>query len=251
MNCFKSLVYLLLVSCMVLSLMRWYFGAGENFDRASIAIQDELDIGKRQLNALYQMESLFLRYLDADNPALEKATAFQKAITTKRTSPTSMCLRERNGGKPAFELSQNSHEFKELPNGVVSHVRSGLIWRMCPIGMHYKDGECISSSNIRVIDPFTASMIVNKTSFAGYSDWRVPALHELAIIFQPRCEGAYVTEHIYPNAKSQDASHALLYSSHAERKRTEFAVTFGSDSAKTGITDFKGQLFLVRGGSGL
>lgn len=252
MHYFKSFTYLLLIACCIVTIIRWGVGSGENFDLATLSIQQETGLDKLQMRRIYKLESSSIK-LDLDSATLENATPFQKAIMTKNQDHLTTCLKTkaRGGDGNPFENRHTASDFSEFAHGLVQHVDSGLVWLRCPIGTKFKSGRCESTSSVRAVDPYTASMIVNEKEIAGFNDWRVPTIHELSLIFQPRCSGANITEFVYPNAAEQDITYRLLYSAHTEIENSDFAVTFPPHSAKTGVSTDDGQLFLVRGGSGL
>ena len=65
-------------------------------------------------------------------------------------------------------------------NGTVTDTYTGLMWMQCSLGQNYVDKTCSSSNDATKHNWQEALEISSSTSFAAYSDWRLPNIKELA-----------------------------------------------------------------------
>ncbi|MDS4031233.1 MAG: DUF1566 domain-containing protein [Candidatus Contendobacter sp.] len=154
--------------------------------------------------------------------------------------------------------------YRDNGDGTVTDVQTGLQWMRCPLGQTWRGGTCIGKDKQyawqAALD--AAEALNRQGGYAGYRDWRVPAIEELRTLVycssgQPKtwndtgksCEGGYEGPTIYRPAFPNMPSMWLWYwsaSPYAPRAGYALNVNFdsGNDGAGRGISAVR----LVRGG---
>ena len=75
-------------------------------------------------------------------------------------------------------LYNPASEFTDNHDGTVTHRRTGLMWQRCSVGQHLAGSACVGE-----IEKYSLEQALDlKSKFAGYSDWRLPSIDELASI---------------------------------------------------------------------
>jgi hypothetical protein len=115
-------------------------------------------------------------------------------------------------------------------DGTVSDNETGLMWMQCAEGQTWEsnggEGNCTGSVSFYSWD--TASALASDKAFAGYSDWRLPDLKELAsLVAEDRYDPA-INSTIFPSTPSSSFWSGSLYVSYGN---LSWAVNFyyGSD----------------------
>ncbi len=86
--------------------------------------------------------------------------------------------------------------FTDHGNGTVTHNRTGLMWMKCVLGQSGSD--CTTgSANAYTWDQALQTPV--GFSYAGYSDWRVPNIKELASIAETACYSPAINLSVFPN----------------------------------------------------
>ncbi|MGR8935851.1 MAG: Lcl C-terminal domain-containing protein [Gammaproteobacteria bacterium] len=80
-----------------------------------------------------------------------------------------------------------SSRFKLYDNGTAFDNKTGLTWMRCPLGQTWDSGAKICSSYVNNYQWRNALSISRSTSFAGFTDWRLPNIKELNSIVERRC----------------------------------------------------------------
>lgn len=89
-----------------------------------------------------------------------------------------------------------TQDFTLHNNGTVTHHKTGLMWMRCTLGQNWNGTTCITSIwDVRWADAFQAA---DSTDFAGYNDWRLPNIKELASIIEEACFNPAINATVFP-----------------------------------------------------
>jgi hypothetical protein len=101
--------------------------------------------------------------------------------------------------KSNVPLSTDSSEFISYSDGTVTHRVTGLMWKKCQEG---RTGVNCELDDPSVVSPVTWRWSLQQASdstYAGYTDWRVPNIKELASIVEISCFAPAINAAIFPN----------------------------------------------------
>ncbi|UOG90775.1 MAG: DUF1566 domain-containing protein [Candidatus Thiothrix sulfatifontis] len=99
--------------------------------------------------------------------------------------------------------STPSSQFTDNGDGTVTDTKTDLIWKKCSEGQ--VENDCSGGSRQRYNWEAALERVqtINATGgFAGYTDWRVPNIKELASIVEQQCEFPAVNWVVFPNTHS-------------------------------------------------
>lgn len=94
-----------------------------------------------------------------------------------------------------------TNRFKIKTNGTVLDTQTGRLWKQCSEGQS-STGCTGSSVQYTRQQALEIAQSVNKTGFAGYKDWRVPTIKELASIMERQCIFPTINLSVFPNTPS-------------------------------------------------
>lgn len=137
--------------------------------------------------------------------------------------------------------------FKKHDDGTVTDLDTRLMWRVCVEGLKGKDCEKgkaleLSWGGALVHVP----ELNNAGGFAGYKDWRVPNIRELATLLELQCVRPAINLEIFPNMQP---GHAWSSSPYHFYTHYSWYVDFDSGQINTIERIKPKQLRLVRGGN--
>ncbi len=98
-----------------------------------------------------------------------------------------------------FALDTPTEDFIDNNDGTVTHKKTGLTWQRCVHNQTWS-AENSSCSYAGTAIPFRDA-ISKTSSFAGYSDWRMPRIDELSTIVEFNAPSA-INNIIFPNLPS-------------------------------------------------
>jgi hypothetical protein len=91
-------------------------------------------------------------------------------------------------------------DFSVHGDGTVTHARTGLMWQVCSQGQTWSGGGCSGTASRH--DWQQALQVPSELNvsggYAGYSDWRLPNINELASIVELKCYSSTINESIFP-----------------------------------------------------
>lgn len=108
---------------------------------------------------------------------------------------TTQCANEN----PAIIATTPTADFELNTDGTAVHKPTQLMWMRCGLGQTWDSstGECAGS-----MTGYTwagALQQAESSTFAGYSDWRLPNRNELLSIFERRCWNPSANIVVFPN----------------------------------------------------
>ncbi len=105
--------------------------------------------------------------------------------------------------------------FADSGNGTVTDLRTGLTWQRCPVGFTFGDNatpalkvddRCTPSgpSTLTWQQALQGAAALNQAGgYAGFTDWRVPNIKELASIVETRCAAPSINLRVFPGTPPQ------------------------------------------------
>jgi hypothetical protein len=101
-------------------------------------------------------------------------------------------------------------QFSIFDNGTVVDDSTQLMWTRCAAGQSGADCEVGSGVRLNWQDALSTS---ESSTFAGYDDWRLPNIKELASLVEYRCRFPAINSALFPNLASHpnpNATHQLI-----------------------------------------
>ncbi len=92
--------------------------------------------------------------------------------------------------------------FIDNRDGTVTDSRFGLMWKRCSEGQTWSGRTCTGAASPR--DWKDAMEHAEGASYAGYDDWRLPNLKELASIVEDACEDPAIDSGVFPITPSSE-----------------------------------------------
>lgn len=103
---------------------------------------------------------------------------------------------------PAPGAAAASARFKPGTAGTITDRRTGLAWMRCAMGQEWNGSDCTGVPRAypwaAAFDAATA--LNNRGGYDGATDWRVPALDELASLVEARCYDPAIDLASFPSA---------------------------------------------------
>lgn len=85
-------------------------------------------------------------------------------------------------------------------DGTVTDQKTGLMWMRCSLGQNWRGNNC--TGDISTYPWATAIKQAKQVHFAGYKDWRLPSIKELASITELACYAPAINSKVFPNTQS-------------------------------------------------
>ena len=107
-------------------------------------------------------------------------------------------------------------------NGTVTDTRTGLMWKQCAGGL---SGAACQTGSAHTFTWANALAHAEASTFAGYTDWRLPNVKELSSLVEDCRVSPAINTNRFPNTPS-----SLFWSSSPSNYRSDgaFSVSFGS-----------------------
>ncbi|MCC7067702.1 MAG: DUF1566 domain-containing protein, partial [Burkholderiales bacterium] len=86
-------------------------------------------------------------------------------------------------------------DFVVNANGTVNHTPTGLMWKQCNEGL---SGPACAISTANYQDWPTALITARNSTFAGYTDWRLPTKQELESLVDNTCFSPAINDTVFP-----------------------------------------------------
>ncbi len=92
-------------------------------------------------------------------------------------------------------------DFVDHADGTVTHIATGLMWKQCNEGQY---GLSCATGLATTFAWGDALLAAKNSSFAGYSDWRLPNKKELESLVDDTCWDPSINDMVFPNAAPTD-----------------------------------------------
>jgi hypothetical protein len=89
-----------------------------------------------------------------------------------------------------------TQDFTRLDDGTVTHNKIGLMWMRCALGQNWNGATCTGIG--QAYNWQEALQAAEDSSFAGYSDWRLPDIKELSSIVEQACVEPAINATVFP-----------------------------------------------------
>lgn len=123
--------------------------------------------------------------------------------------------------KNNIKVTTPSSDFISNGNGTVTHRPSGLMWKVCSEGQIFSASGC--SGEATSLSWSSALNLAESTSFAGFSDWRLPNVKELTSIVELSCYGPSINlEYFLGTPANSYWSSSLAYTNNAYARYVSF-----------------------------
>jgi hypothetical protein len=153
-----------------------------------------------------------------------------------------------DGENVNIPFSTPSDDFTLNNDGTVIHLPTGLMWMRCSVGQNW-DGENCSGGFPESVS-WQNALAKTGTSFAGFTDWRLPNKNELASIVERRHCYPSVNRTMFPNTPSGGFFESWYWSSSpgasADIRVYAWGVYFGNGIVRVDDIDLRGYVRLVR-----
>ena len=99
----------------------------------------------------------------------------------------------------AFNYYQQEYRWIASDKGTVKDSKTGLIWMRCSIGQNWNGTTCTGTATKHNWEK--AKKIGRDKTFAGFSDWRLPAKNELQTLICQDCGKPTINSNAFPNTR--------------------------------------------------
>lgn len=90
--------------------------------------------------------------------------------------------------------------YQDNDDGTVTDFHTGLMWQQCSVGLSGRDCITGTASNFKWKEALQVSEKLNSIGgFAGYTDWRLPNIKELASLTEDACYSPAINIALFPN----------------------------------------------------
>lgn len=95
----------------------------------------------------------------------------------------------------------SAEQFVDVNDGYVIDVKTGLMWSKCLFGQHYENGQCTGIPE--EVNTWSAALKSSEqVGIAGFNDWRLPNVKELASIVEYQCYAPAIRLDAFPDTPS-------------------------------------------------
>lgn len=94
-----------------------------------------------------------------------------------------------------------AEQFVDTNEGYIIDVKTGLMWSKCLFGQTFESGEC-TGSPLDIESWSLALKTTEQADVAGFNDWRLPNIKELASIIEYQCYAPAIRLDAFPDTPS-------------------------------------------------
>ncbi len=98
-------------------------------------------------------------------------------------------------------------DFTVNGDGTVTHINTGLMWKVCSEGQTWANGDCTTGTITTHTWQEALQIPQTLNNAGGYSnniDWRLPNIKELLSIIEVQCYEPAINETIFPSTSIYD-----------------------------------------------
>ncbi len=185
----------------------------------------------------------------AGDPDNAWSVYFGNGGTYDSNRSTNLAVRLVRGGQSSaslFSVTRPVSDYVDNGNGTVTHKPTNLTWKRCAQGQTWTGSTC--SGTAGEYSFYQANTLTGTTTFAGKSDWRVPAEDELLSLvdYSVAYPGPAVNGSIFP--ATPGANFWSASPAGANGSDSAWLVYFGHGAAYSGGRSGNYAVRLVRGG---
>ncbi len=149
-------------------------------------------------SASYWSSTLTNRTIDGFPLAV--GVSFRDGATAQFRTYSPILVRLVRGVPLASGLTTPTSDFVDNGNGTVTHNRTRLTWKKCVEGQTWNGTTCTGSAFRNTY----RDAAQRRSNFAGFSDWRLPSISELASIVEFSSPTAWSNPSLFPNTPRLD-----------------------------------------------
>jgi hypothetical protein len=135
-----------------------------------------------------------------------------------------------------IDMSAPTGRYTDHGDGTVTDLRTGLRWQRCPQGYSFdangtpalmRDDRCNVAGTVLVTwqEALNGAVALNQSGgYAGFTDWRLPNLKELASIVETKCIAPSINQTVFP-----DTPQGSFFSATPYTGPSDFVSTQGVD----------------------
>lgn len=99
-----------------------------------------------------------------------------------------------------MQATAPDNRYTDNEDGTVTDQRTQLMWKQCSEGRSTTVSACDTGTATSYIwqDALQQAQTINRDGFAGYQDWRVPNINELASLVEFKCYQPSINESLLP-----------------------------------------------------
>lgn len=145
---------------------------------------------------------------------------------------------------PAVPATAPANRYTDNGDGTVTDIATTLMWKQCAEGLSGAGCATGAGMSINWQQALQQAQTVNSGGFAGYSDWRLPNVKELASLVEKQCSPA-INLTLFPNTLGTgfwSSSPCAFASAYA------WGVDFGHGDVGFELRNDLNSVRLVRGG---
>jgi hypothetical protein len=147
-----------------------------------------------------------------------------------------------------YPLSTPTAQFEDHADGTVTDRRSNLMWLRCSAGQEWTGGTCTGTATPATwLEAEDMAKAVNAGGKHFFSDWRLPQIHELAMIAERQCENPRINLTLFPETPSA-AFWSATSRPAADAQSSAFVLSFGPEGIAYANKETRHYVRLVRSG---
>lgn len=131
-----------------------------------------------------------------------------------------------------IQASTPDSQLTDNGDGTIGDLKTGLIWKKCVEGFSGSACDTGSPATFNWQQALEHPGDINSgTGFAGYYDWRLPNIKELASIIEEQCSEPSINQNRFPNSENSLGNYFWTGSPHAFFTERAWQVNFATGSS--------------------